>query len=130
MQNRFLNALLSDLTANDTQRRICCRIAECALPGREWPGIPYSWNTHDRTLDSAFADRAVHAGVLEDCRGVIPFRLGLPVRWTCFRGQAAWVFQRWRFLLVGLRWWLKKVVVPSGKQHLLQSERMTKTKSS
>jgi uncharacterized membrane protein YGL010W len=32
-----------------------------------------------------------------------------------FEGRPPEFFKDWRFLLVGLRWWLKKLAVPSGE---------------
>ena|SRR5215472_5776029 len=81
-------------------------------------GYSYSGNTHDRTLDSAFADCAVHAfmrGFRKIAVGLFLFDWVFQFVGHAFEGRPPEFFKDWRFLLVGLRWWLKQLAVPSGE---------------
>jgi hypothetical protein len=53
-----------------------------------------------------------------------------PVNRVFFEGRPPEFFKDWRFLLVGLRWRLKKLAAPPGEAKIYpKSERMTKNET-
>jgi hypothetical protein len=71
------------------------------------PRLSHVWHSYDCGFNSALSDRSVGSRILEN--SVVVFTAG----WICqvlghiIEGKLPEFLKDWRFLLVGLRWWLQ-----------------------
>ena len=76
------------------------------------PAVPYVRHSDDRGVDPDGDRRLLHAVVVDPGRDRFVIGWILQFIGHYFEGEKPEFFKDWRFLFVGLRWWLAKI---SGK---------------